>query len=323
MGMVSQSIFRDLDINAYLQKPSRADRIQLMQTGARELKQWIDDLFNRGLAALKSENKFEINAIATRMVDSKNASWGRILRLMSDSLDRSDWNERPTLYKLIQLYIQAGGVLKIDRLDPLLQTDLLAAAGMKWRRNALENVKPVSDDWLCLWCKKDTLENLTSLSAFLFGIKTGYYVRVNQYVFGREPFQAEFSFADTWSGDIIYFPSPTPLAAFPGTSLQKKRDHYHQPEIPVENLRRDILKQIETNPFRYQWPMAIPAIELLESQTPVLDQETEQETEELKQFLDFASIDRNLTLFGTWSLAGFTPLSLISDGLVSPMPGVE
>ena len=324
MGIAPASVFRETDIEEYLSKPTRVDRIQLMQSGARELNFWLRDLFAQGLAALLSENKFGLDALAVRMVDTKNSSWARTLRLLSDSLDQCEWKEKVALYSLLGLYVQAKSVLNLEKLEPLLQTEVLATAGMNWRKKDLGKVIPVNDEWKCLHAKVEWMENLRLLSSDFVGVKSGFYATVNQYSFRFEPFDLQVQTGDLWYGDLIYYPSPTPVLAFPGEVFVKKSLKSKEAiPLPIEKMTYDLMRSREINPFRTHWPITLRSATLQKSHIPILDPATGEETERMKQLIQFSEADPNLHIFGYWSLQGFSPLSLISGGELTGLPAED
>lgn len=309
------SIFSEKWLSEHLNSPNRKERIELMTAGSEELYNWLKDLFGQGITQLQNSSRFEIESIAKRMVDCKNGSLARRLRVIAAEVENPDWNEVQTIEDLLGLYFICRAFQKIEQLPLLLKTELLQTAGMNWRRKELEGVKKVSNLWLCLHMEEDWVENLRTNTVYMVGIEKKVLAKINLYAFRFEPFPHSIKTGQIWRGDLTYFPSPVPLNAFLGDDFQVAPTQ----KPPDLDFYSDIYYSIEhyrgLNPLRWEWPVLLPSKALINLKTNGL-RTTDKNGNDLAEMSEFAALDNALIAFGTQDFSRFTLRSWVQRGRV-------
>lgn len=314
MSIAPNKIFPEERLIEYYGSDKRRDRIDLMQSGAKELINWLEDLFSEGMSALLRSNKFGLDSIAVRMVDTQNSSIARKLRVLSDELEKDNWDESGGLLLLLELYTLAKAVIKVDSLPVLLKAETLPLSGMSWRKKDLEWVVPVNDQWKCLHHTLDWVENLRLKSCWMLGNKSGFFAQLNFYSFRFEPFSHQINQGEYWEGDLTYYPSPTPLPAFPSEVFHKiPKSKVTKSTVPLANLMTQVGEVGKVNPLRQEWPLLVPVWKINTDALPLHHSYTLKEKTRLRKYLEAGKRDSNLYLFGLWTPGGFRPLSLLKD----------
>lgn len=311
MKIAPSDIFSINALEDYLGNPKKVDRILLMQSGAKEFDIWFDDLFSRGIASLQSPGKFQIDAIASRLVDTQNSGLARKLRIVSSELSKDDWSEIQCIEDLLHLYLLARGLLKIDHLPPLLKSELLNMAGMNWRKKDLQWVQPIEDQLWCIYSKEQKMENLRVLNSYFYGSNTGCVAEVNQYAFRFDPFEHQIETGQWWQGGLTYYPSNSPIHAFPMPGFSRKMTAL--PESPqIQPNQYSIPEMRASNPYRRGWPGVFPLSKIpdLIEQNQDIKATTESGLPVLKM-MKFGAIDHFSKAFGIWELSKFIPLTVI------------
>ncbi|TVQ42393.1 MAG: hypothetical protein EA362_13315 [Saprospirales bacterium] len=309
------SIFSEKWLSEYLNSPNRKERIELMTAGSEELYNWLLDLFGQGITQLQNSSRFEIESIAKRMVDCKNGSLARRLRIIATDVEKPDWDEVKTIEDLLELYFLCRAFKKVDKLPLLLKAELLQIAGMSWRKKDLEGVVKVSDQWICLHVEEDWIENLRTNTVYLVGIEKKVLAKVHLYAFRFEPFSHSFRTAQVWRGELVFFPSTVPLNAFVGDDFQVANSQ----NIPDLSLFRDIQYSVDhyrgLNPLRWEWPVLLPSTALSNTLLNRL-RITDKNGNDLTEMTEFAALDNSLIAFGTQDFSKFKLKSWIQRGRV-------
>jgi len=309
------SIFSEKWLSEYLESPNRKVRIDLMCTGAEELYNWLLDLFGQGITQLQNSAHFEIESLAKRMVDCKNGSLARRLRLITADLEKPEWDEVQTIEDLLELYFLCRAFKKVDQLPLLLKAELLQIAGMSWRKKDLEGVVKVSDQWICLHVEEDWIENLRTNTVYLVGIEKKVLAKVHLYAFRFEPFSHSFRTAQIWRGELVFFPSTVPLNAFVGDDFQVANSQIIPDLCFFRNIQYSVDYYRGLNPLRWEWPVLISPVELMEDKQrdrKLIDKHGN----DLRDMMEFATLDSALLAFGTQDLSKFKLKSWIQRGRV-------
>ena len=309
------SIFSEKWLTEYFTSGTRPERIALMCAGAEELHTWLLDLFGQGLSQLQTVQKFELENLAKRMVDCQNGSLARRLRLIAADTEKTDWDEIQSIRDLLELYFLCKAMKKLNQLPLLLKAELLQIAGMSWRKKDLEEVKKVSDSWICLHLEADWLENLHVNTAWFWGVNKHIFAKVNLYAFRFEPFSHSFKTAQVWNGELIFFPSTVPLNAFVSenflaASVQKLPEFNY-----AQHFEYKLNEQRALNPIRWEWPVVIPADELAKDKKTDL-KILDKNGAEVNHLMEFASLDPSLMTFGSIHFYRLYIKSLIRNGQI-------
>lgn len=315
MSIAPDNIFPKERLIEYFANERRKDRIDLMQSGAREFANWLEDLFSEGVSALLRSNKFGLDSIAVRMVDTQNGSIARKLRLLAGELEKDNWDESGGLLLLFELYTLAKALLKADSLPILMKAETLSLCGMSWRKKDLEWVIPVNDQWKCLHHTLDWIENLRLNTCWMLGRKSGFYAQLNFYSFRYEPFSHNINQGDCWEGDLIYYPSPTPLLAYPSEVFYKiPESKFAKSTIPAANLMTPIDEVSKSNPLRQEWPLLVPVYKINTDALTLHPSLSVEKKTRIRKYLKAGKMDCSLFLFGLWTTGGFKALSLLKNG---------
>lgn len=318
MPFAPQSIFPKKALHRYLTQPNRLDRIDLMKTGASELISWISNLFGKGLTQLLTSNKFEIERIAVRMVDTQNSSSARKLRIIAGQLDKNDWSEKLCIDQLMSLYFLSRALLKIEHLPLLVRSELLQICGVNWRKKDLEWTEPINDHWLCLHQEEKWVENIRQSSSWFWGVHTGIFTCYNQFVFRFAPFDHPIKTGKIYRGNFKFFPSATPINGYASEDFQPSDIPFQWTAEEFNKMNYKTADYIARNPIKTEWPVTMH-LSHFQSSPSLLTQLQEPHSKRILDLLNFAAVDPELWVFGLWTHSVFSPVSLLNKKGVFPL----
>lgn len=319
MAFAHQGIFPEKILLELLSQPGKKERIKLMKSGAEEFLNWVKDLFNKGLPQLLNTGHFELEKIAARLVDTKNSTLARELRMIGADLDTLNWSEKKCVDQLLRLYFLAKALKNMDGLPLLLQSELLQICGMSWRKKELEWIPPLSDQWLCLHEEENWRENLRVSQSWFYGIKSSVFFEYNQYAFRFAPFDHPVQGGKVYTGNVKYYPSVVPLQGFPSDGFLAGASASGKEKPKFSNPIETIIKLRAQHPLRMNWPMILPSAAFDKSSGFLQKLSGNQKNNALKLLLNFSSLDPELRVFGLWSPSGFLPKSLFNERDTVPL----
>ena len=307
----------------------RQKRLDEMQVGLRELREWLTEIATEGLAATQEEIDYWSN-LSARLVDAKLGGVGKRTLRMEQAMQRSDWPDR-VLRELGEVYLIARGFERLHELPDGLQHELLNEAGLNYKKEEILAQSGVSDTWMVIGRRegKSDDDQLFWRRIWLYGEETRQMALLLDFAFGGNPYDADYLFGTALEGEVHFYPSAHPQRALVGKHQRSEQATFTDGYTDLEIFAEAYAMAVSNNP----WQSTFPA--LLEDVIPVYESATEQwwlvdregfrlalrpEGEEGWMLLALSG-GHPLTVLGEYDGTNLMPLSALTDGrLVSLIP---
>ncbi len=200
-------------VNETAQAKRVASREQKVLAGLDELELWLHDLVRSGLMQLAAKPHKFLDDMAARMVDAQASGLARRLReLNAMSFSGQNWAQE-ALAKLGALQVIISSYRRQDDLPDLVRADLRRVVG--WTDNQKELVlqEGVKDIWLVLAQSMLHEDSLRVRKTWLWGKASKKIALELSFSYGFQPFDTTLVLGQTFSGELVFFPSNYPLRA--------------------------------------------------------------------------------------------------------------
>lgn len=201
------------------QAKRQLDRTEKVAQGITELKRWLEDILQVGLADLPNKTFAYWQDLAARMVDSQASGLANRVKTLG-SIAMSGRDVMPGLTESIgQLNLLLEAYSRIDTLPPLLQADVRQQIGWSQSQDELLVQSGVQDKWLVLGVHRQTEDNLISQTCWLYGLNEQRPACIIQFAHTSQL----ANLTNGWrvqtivEGNLHFYPSATPLRAIVGT----------------------------------------------------------------------------------------------------------
>ncbi len=197
-----------------------AKRSRQVDGGVAELRQWMEDLMRRGLAAAPDMNYGDWDQVAARMVDAQAAGLARRVKAMAGTPNAgASWPER-LLEQLGELYLLLESYGRITDLPENLQADVRSQIGWTLTQDEVlaASEKVVSDRWSVLGLRDELDDNLRMRRIWLQGERSQQVALILLFAHGKQPFELTFLPGMVVAAELAFFPS-----AYPQRAIVKSR----------------------------------------------------------------------------------------------------
>ncbi len=300
---------------------NRDARLQLMTTGVEDLELWLNDLIRQGLASTEGQAYAYWQNIAARMVDSKLGGLGKRIRkfpLLYSS--GTEWPER-MLSEIAELYMIVKGFERLEDLPSKLGKELLTIAGINIKKEELQSLRGIHDDWLVMGVIEGLDENLNYRHTWIYGTNSERIALILEYSFGDSGYPVTWRVGQAFNGEVVYYPSAYELRAL--VKAQKGAVAlFEEPRgnATIDQFFEKYAQALSRNPWVYDFPC------YLEEVIPVMDKERLFVVDREKKYIEALpkegiawklvalSGGQPINIFGEWSGEYLIPLSTIVDG---------
>lgn len=300
---------------------SIAKRQREMESGIAELKEWLTDTMQLGIAELQSFPASYFDEKGRRLHDNKLPSLGNAVKELYGQLQAKNW-QKQSMETLAWLYTIANGFQQMDKLSPALQADIKSVIGVNMKKDeVIEMGEIIADDWLVLGRKQETSltdSQLRFQRTWLKGANTHQFALLLDFSFRNAPFENNLRTAGIFTGEIAYYPG-FPLRA---VIKSKKTFEGNLGELAVHGDFNEYLSQyaeaLVHNPFLYRYPFIVENI-YFDKKGKLYDQnKVNIPIENTKTLYKLLALSGGLpiTLFGEWSGKSLLPMSVLTDGRV-------
>ncbi|MEV0900325.1 DUF5691 domain-containing protein [Actinoplanes sp. NPDC049802] len=188
----------------------RADRVS---GGMTELRRWLDDQVEQGLAAAGRSGPRAYEAMAARLVDAQAPAAARaVQRLGAIAGIGPQWADR-LLGELALLRLLVSGHSRLDTLDPALAATVRSRIGFPVSTEEVLAGPRVTDRWQVLGQVEVDEGPLTSRRTWLHGSGTGRFALVLAFAAPGQPLPADLVPGTEFRGDLCFHPGSAPLRA--------------------------------------------------------------------------------------------------------------
>lgn len=304
---------------------NRDKRLDAMAAGIDELYARLRDMVRQGLAAAEAQPPAFWEQMAARMTDAKLGSIARRLRLLAYPA-AGEVRHKRILEEIGELFLLIEGFHRLERLPEALQQDLLASAGLAQRKDDLEGLPAVKDNWLALGVETGAEEQLQYRRVWLAGEESRRFALLLDFVWGDGDFPEKWHTGAVSSGALTYFPSAYPLRAV-AQPMQRSGTPFRlfDGHPTLTSAAYAYAEALSLNPWLPQMPAllngVIPAT--LNAGFLLVDKEMKcyplRVNEDTGLRLLALGGGHPIDLFGEWSADGFRPLGVSADATWKPV----
>lgn len=234
-------------------------RLAKMKLGILELDTWLQDVMRQGLSNLAGESQSSLESIRQRLTDAGLGGLRGIIDEVEEILTSSTRWPELILPPLARLKGLSKGLEKFDELKPIWQKEILLQCGVYVRKEELEALPIVEDQWAVLWTEiTERADGGHQRKAWLYGQDSARYALLLEFNF-REPKFVQLPSVGRWfKAALTYYPSPYPLRALlrwtsPSTLPLETMDYLENFEALQDHMRASL----KMNPWQRSIPIAV------------------------------------------------------------------
>ncbi|GIF03670.1 SWIM zinc finger family protein [Actinoplanes siamensis] len=234
------------------------ERAERVAGGVTELRRWLDDQVEQGLADLGRRGRQAFEPLAARLVDAQApGAASAVRRLGAIAGIGPQWADR-LLGELAVLHLLATAYDRLDTLDPATAATVRAGLGFRTPAEEVLAGSRVADRWQVLGQSDSDDGTLTTRRTWLHGSSTSRFALVLSFAAPGQPLAADLVPGTEFRGDLCFYPGAAPLRA-----LVAARDSAAEPfgspdgagSVRATLSRWSVL--LAADPFRYDGPMLL------------------------------------------------------------------
>lgn len=293
-------------------------RIALMQTGAADLINWLNDQISNGLASLPTYNSEFWETISKRMVDSKLSGLSnRIWNIFNLIENENDWEDL-VLAEISELYLLAKAIISLEKFSKEEQLDFLNVSGFNITKKHLEHSNLISDEWKILSVKESKDARMKSRRTWIQGTQSKFMGLLLEYAWGKQDFMINWTAGRKFQGDLKLYPSLYPLRLLVVNYVHLETEIKSFAAYPnLEGFLKSYSNAIGLKPFINKFPLCLKEVRVQaqNERVYIIDKENKSLEclceESLKWALLGISAGHTVRLFATWDGSRLEPQSVI------------
>jgi hypothetical protein len=308
-----------------------AKREKGVSDGLDTLDLWLTDLVRNGIGALEGQPTSFWEAQAARMVDAKAPGVAARLRRIAGIPGASDDWPGKLLGELGRLSLLIHAYRRLDALDENLREDVRQLIGWTLMQDELAaRGEHVSDRWTTLGQWIENQDRGLEQRTWLYGAHSGRLALVLQYSFANQPFPESFIPGSSFDAELHFYPGAYPLRArIAERSGEPMASHERLPgHMTIEAFLAARAEAVARQP----WLDRLACV--LRDVTPVCSSaDSWWACDTAGAALPLAGSEhwrllalsggRPVDLIGEWDGETLLPLSMIAEGLYTPLWGVN
>jgi hypothetical protein len=233
----------------------RADRVA---GGMAELRRWLDDQVEQGLAASGRTGPQPFEAMAARLVDAQAPGAANAVRRLGGITGVGpQWADR-LLGELALLRLLVTGHAHLGALDPALAATVRSRIGFPTSADEVLAGPRVTDRWQVLGQVETDEGTLTSRRTWLHGSGTGRFALVLSFAAPGQPLPADLVPGTEFRGDLCFYPGAAPLRALVAERVSAT-EPFGSPDGagPISAGLSRWASLLAAEPWRYDAPMLL------------------------------------------------------------------
>jgi hypothetical protein len=296
----------------------RADRVA---GGMAELRRWLDDQIEQGLAVAGRAGPQPFETMAARLVDAQAPGAANAVRRLGGFAGVGpQWADR-LLGELALLRLLVAGHSRLGTLDPALAATVRSRIGFPTPAEEVLAGPRVTDRWQVLGQVETDEGSLTSRRTWLHGA-AGRFALVLTFAAPGQPLPADLIPGTAFRGDLCFYPGAAPLRALVAERLSAA-EPFGSPD-GAGTIRAGLSRWaslIAAEPWRYDAPMLLSSVRptsdghLVDAEGSALPLAPGHRS---PWWLLAAAGAAPATVAAEWSPAGLRPLAAWVDGLFVP-----
>ncbi|WP_328460471.1 DUF5691 domain-containing protein [Actinoplanes sp. NBC_00393] len=298
------------------------ERAERVAGGMSELRRWLDDQVEQGLAGFARAGRQAFEPMAARLVDAQApGAAGALRRLGGVAGIGPQWADR-VLGELAMLRLLVTAHSRLDALDPALAATVRSRIGFPTSTEDVLAGPRVSDRWQVLGRIDSDDGALTTRRTWLRGSATGRFALVLSFAAPGQSLAADLVPGTEFRGDLCFYPGSAPLRALVAERVSAA-EPFGSPDGagPISAALSGWASILAAEPWRYDGPVlladAVPGVggylvDGFGAALPIAPGHRE------PWWLLAAAGAAPATVAAEWSPAGLRPLAAWVDGSFVP-----
>ncbi|GAA4928577.1 SWIM zinc finger family protein [Actinoplanes utahensis] len=236
-------------------------RTERVAGGMAELRRWLDDQIEQGLAAAGRSGPRTFETMAARLVDAQApAAAGAVRRLGGIAGVGPHWADR-LLGELALLRLLVAGHARLDTLDPALAATVRSRIGFPMPTEEVLAGPQVTDRWQVLGQVDADDGTLTSRRTWLRGSSGGRFALVLSFAAPGQPLPADLVPGTEFRGDLCFHPGAAPLRALVAERASAAAP-FGSPDGAgtIRAALAEWSRLLSAEPWRFDAPMLLSAV---------------------------------------------------------------
>ncbi|BCY13898.1 SWIM zinc finger family protein [Actinoplanes sp. L3-i22] len=237
------------------------ERAERVAGGMIELRRWLDDQVEQGLAGLGKHGHQVFDPVAARLVDAQAPGVAGVVRRLGDIAGIGpQWADR-LLGELAMLHLLIAGHDRLGALDPATAATVRSRIGFPTSAEEVLAGPRVSDRWQVLGQHDTDDGTLTTRRTWLHGSSTSRFALVLSFAAPGQALTADLVPGTEFRGDLCFYPGSAPLRALVATR-DSAAEPFGSPDgagsVRAALSRWSVLLAAE--PFRYDGAMLLGGV---------------------------------------------------------------
>ncbi|KUL32663.1 SWIM zinc finger family protein [Actinoplanes awajinensis] len=237
------------------------DRAERVASGMTELRRWLDDQVEQGLAGLGRRGHQAFEPVAARLVDAQAPGVASTVRRLGEIAGIGpQWADR-LLGELAVLHLLVAGHDRLDALDPATAATVRSRIGFPTSAEEVLAGPRVTDRWQVLGQHDSDDGVLTTRRTWLHGASTSRFALVLSFAAPGQTLAADLVPGTEFRGDLCFHPGAAPLRALVAERLSAT-EPFGTPD-GAGSVRAALSRWsrlLADEPFRYDGPMLLAAV---------------------------------------------------------------
>ncbi|MEU4557993.1 SWIM zinc finger family protein [Actinoplanes sp. NPDC023936] len=238
-----------------------AERAERVAGGMAELRRWLDDQVEQGLAGFARSGRQAAESMAARLVDAQAPGAAGMLRRLAGAAGAGPhWADR-VLGELGLLRLLADGHARLGELDPALAATVRSRIGFPTATEEVLAGPRTTDRWQVLGRVEVDDGALTTRRTWLHGTGTDRFALVLAFAAAGQPLPADLVPGTEFRGDLCFYPGSAPLRALVAERLSAA-EPFASPQ-GAGSIRAALSSWaalLAAEPFRYDGPMLLAGV---------------------------------------------------------------
>lgn len=305
-----------------------AKRDAKVRAGVEELGRFLSDVLRQGLATAQTQPNSYWEQVASRMIDAQAPGLaGRVRQLGQAVGSGNHWQSR-FLRSLGRLHLAVQGYSRIEHLPEAAQADLRGVIGWTQTRDELLPLPSAKGLWNIVGQQTEQEDRITTQRTWLMRQADGQPALVLHFAAGNQPMDTSLMPGTAFQGELIYYPSASPLRAIVKSREGEPKGIANPPGAEsIDQSLSAYVGALANNPWLDRWPIALSAVVPVAERVGkssairwiVRDQAGDAlplhpQYDEGWKLLSISG-GRPVWLAGEWDGSHLTPLSVCADGV--------
>lgn len=238
-----------------------------MQSGAKDLFNWLNDLVKTGVAHLSSYEEEYWQSISKKMVDSKLSGVShRILKIQSLIEKGNDWEDE-VLKEISNLHILSKALTEFSKYSRIEQLTFLNLGGFSITKKHLAQASIKKDVWQILGVQNWVENKMKVRQTWIQGLESKFMGMILDYAWGNQEFMTLWEEGKLFRGEIKLYPSSFPLRVMVESyqHVAETRVAHYAAYPNIDVFFQAYAKAIALNPLLPKFPLCIKNVRVLSS----------------------------------------------------------